>query len=115
MGKDNENLLSEGTYALIDGSIRHWSMSAFEKAKWLYNKYEFAIKEYVGKHRPALSDEEIHGFIAFRNDITHGTYREIDDSILRTARIMEVLIYCSLLHRIEVPDEKIAEICKFRL
>lgn len=112
---DDAKLISEGTYALIDGSIKHWSMSAFEKAKWLYNRFEFSIKEYVGEHRPALTDNEIHDFITFRNDITHGTYREIDNSILRTARIMEVLIYCSLLHRIGVSDEKIAEICKFRL
>ena len=115
--KEHENehhdspVLTEGTYALIRGSVEHWSKSAYETYCILYHKFDDAMLSYQQYMHPAVSDEDIRAFVKYRNGITHGTYQEVTQEIIRTTMTMEALVYCSILNRIEVPTQKIVELC----
>lgn len=111
----NNPILTDGTYELIKGSINNWTMSAFEKTKWLFSKYENAMKSFSNIIFPMPTDEDIHEFIKYRNNITHGAYQEMTDRIEKTTVMMQVLIICSLLHRCGVSEEMIADLCKNRI
>lgn len=106
--------LTDGTYDLINGSISHWSMSAFEKTKWLYYKYKDAITKF-NHGMTMIQDEDIHEFIKYRNNITHGSFQIMSQSIQKTAIAMEVLVICSLLHRTGIPIEKVIDLCEMQI
>lgn len=106
--------LTDGTYDMINGSISHWSMTAYEKTKLLYHEYEEAITKY-NRGKPMVKDEDIHELIKYRNNITHGFFQPFDDTLMKTAIAMEVLVICSLLHRIGIPKETIVELCEMKI
>lgn len=108
--KDNP-VLTGGTYALIKGSIVHWSKSAYETYCALYHKFEEAMLSYQKFKHPAISDEDIRAFVKYRNGITHGTYQVVTQRIIETAKTMEALTYCSILARIGVQKQIIEALC----
>lgn len=108
--KDNP-VLTEGTYALIEGSVDHWSKSASETYCILYHKYETAMLAYQKFKHPPISDEDIRAFVKYRNGITHGTYQEATQEIIRTTMVMKALVYCSILARIGVQKQTIEKLC----
>lgn len=104
-------VLTDGTYNLIFGSIRHWSMSAFDRISFIFHKHEKALKKLPRYQNSFISDDDIHAFISYRNSISHGTHREMTQQIKRTTLILEMLVYCCLLARIGVSNSVIEEIC----
>ena len=106
-------VLTSGTYDLIFGSITHWSKSAAEKMIWLYQKFSDAMED--KSHRSCLSEDDIRGFVRYRNNITHGTYRESDHDVMRTTIALEKLVICSLLERVGVPRSSIIELARKKI
>lgn len=104
-------VLTEGTYALIESSVDHWSKSAYETYCILYQKFEAAMLAYQQFKHPAISNGDIHTFVKYRNSITHGTYQDTTQEIIRTTMTMKALVYCSVLKRIGVPMETIEKLC----
>lgn len=101
-------VLTCGTYDMILGSITHWSMSAAEKMIWLYQRFSEAMED--KSHRSSLSEADIRAFVRYRNNITHGTYRESDYDVMRATIALEKLVICSLLERVGVPHSTIIEL-----
>ena len=108
-------LLSDGTYSVIHGSIKNWSMSAFEKIDFLFHKHEKAIRNYCERYSPMITEEDIRSLVKYRNSITHGTYRELTRKLRHTAVVMEVLVYCCFLCRAGMPEETIEELCASKI
>lgn len=105
------NPLSQKTYDMIFSSIRHWSMSASDKIQILYDRYaqEMLILNQTSYH---IGENAINEFVKYRNHITHGSYRVMDQKIAVTAHILSGLVYCCVLKRIGVDREKILELCR---
>lgn len=105
------NPLSQKTYDMIFSSIDHWSMSTSEKIQKLYNRYsqEMLILNHTSFH---VEENAINEFVKYRNHITHGSYRVMDQKIAVTAHILSGLVYCCVLKRIGLDDEKILQLCK---
>ena len=108
-------VLTDGTYNLIFGSIRHWSMSAFDRISFIFHKHEEALEKLPRYRNAFISDDDIHSFISYRNNISHGTYREMTQQIRNTTLILEMLVYCCLLARIGVSKSIIEEICSMHI
>lgn len=106
-------VLTDNTYSLIFGSIDHWSLTAAEKIIWLYHRFSDAMDD--PQHRSCLSEQDIRGFVKYRNSITHGTYKEIDPDVVRTTVALEKLAICSLLERVGVAHEKIVELSRMKI
>ena len=60
----------------------------------------------------SLSDEDIRFFVKYRNDITHGSYRVMDQKIALTAYLLQGLVYCCLLTRIGISRDKVTSLCR---
>ena len=106
--RNGEKPLSEKTYDLIFGSIRHWSMSASDRIYLLYERHWKA----VSKLKPVkcfINKESITQLVKYRNDITHGRSRVIDFHIAGTASAMIAVVYCCLLSRIGMTEEEIID------
>lgn len=108
--KKSENKLSQKTYDLILSNISNWSMSASDKICNLYDMYE---EEMIKLNHSTIdvNSKKILDFIKYRNNITHGTYRIIDEKIAVTAYLLQGLVYCCLLTRIGVDRNTIFKLC----
>ena len=106
--KDN-GAISNKSYSLIHGSIKFWSISSSEKIKELYCLHEEAMQAFP------LTQEEIIHFIKFRDGITHGADQLLNSEIVSTTMKLRALIYCCLLNRIGVPEERIVSLCRTKI
>lgn len=104
--------LSNDTYNLVFSSIGNWSSTLTEKICILYNLYENDLLKlnewdlYIHIDKALIGD-----LVKYRNHITHGRHRILDQRIAVTAHILSGLVYCCLLKRIGVSSEKITELC----
>ena len=105
----SEEKLSDRTYQNIYGSIQNWDFSASEKVIALYRKHEQNVVKLRPFHFP-MRDTDIEEFIKYRNDITHGRYRILDESIARTGFALIGLFYCCVLSRIGLDEQAIERI-----
>lgn len=103
----SEDKLKEKTYSLIETSMSHWSMAASDQIKELYHRHEKAMKIIADKAYMIIEDADIDCFVKYRNDITHGSYRVLDHKIAFTTHILACLVYCCVLTRIGIPQERI--------
>lgn len=102
--------LSNRTYELIFSNIRHWEMSAGDRFCALYHRYETEM-EVLNQSGMSIGDNEIHALVKYRNDITHGSYRVLNEEIAATAYLLQGLFYCCVLDRIGVSRDKIRLLC----
>lgn len=109
--RDSEQPLKSKTYDMIFGNIKHWSMAVSDKIYALYERYEQEML-IINPSDFHIVDEDIHNFIKYRNNITHGNFSVIDPRIVITAYILAGLVYCCLLARIGIEREKIVELCR---
>ena len=103
--------LSDKTYDLIYNSIKHWTMSASDRICSLYHQYGTEMN-ILNQTAMSLSDEDIRSFVKYRNDITHGSYRVLNQEIAATAYLLQGLVYCCLLTRIGVSRDKVTLLCR---
>ena len=106
--------LSPKTYDLIFSSISHWSLSASDRIIQLYRRYEQEM-EILNPTERRITDEMINSFVKYRNKITHGNYRVLNFEIAITAHVLQGLVYCCLLKRIGIDEEKIIEWCRMKM
>ena len=66
----------------------------------------------VNKSRFIICDSDIKAFVKYRNDITHGRHRILDEIIAVTAHVLAGLVYCCLLNRIGMERSQILDLCK---
>ena len=61
----------------------------------------------------SIGDAEIDigKFIAYRNQITHGAAHDIPVLVATTAYILKGLVYCCVLKRIGISEDKIILLC----
>lgn len=106
------NKLSSKTYDLIFSSINNWTMSASDKICKLFHLYEKEMTVLAKQIKEKISDEDILMFIKYRNNITHGAYRVMDQRIATTAFILQGLVYCCLLKRIGMNEDDVLGLCQ---
>lgn len=108
------NKLSSRTYDLIFSSISTWSMSASDKVCLLFHLHEKEMSIILSKtiRDISIGDDEILKFIKYRNSITHGSYRVMDEEIATIAFVLQGLVYCCLLKRIGVSEDSILSLCQ---
>lgn len=95
-------------YSSIEGSISNWTLPAKKQVWELYNKYSSIVQPIYNKKSIDFSYQKVSDFIDFRNKITHrGEYPRLTQEIAETAHALTILIYVSLLKRIELEDEVI--------
>lgn len=112
--KDHRNgneQLSEKTYSLIFSSIRNWEISASDRIWALYCQYRTEM-EILNQTNMPIGDNEISSFVKYRNSITHGSYRVLNQEIAATAYLLQGLVYCCLLTRIGVDRDKVTLLCR---
>lgn len=103
--------LSNDTYNMIFSSVGNWTFPLAEKLIALYHTYENEMRK-VNRSRYLINDSDIKDFVKYRNDITHGRHRVLDQRMATTAHILAGLVYCCLLSRINIDRSKILELCK---
>lgn len=108
--KDNDGL-SQDTYNMIFSSIGNWSFTLAEKLITLYSLYSTEI-ETLNHFSYQVTEKDLRAFVKYRNHITHGTHRILEPSIGVTTHLLCGLVYCCLLKRIGLPQEKILELCQ---
>ncbi len=111
--KKGDEKLEDRTYSLISSSMSHWSMSASDRIKALFHMYDEEMT-ILNEANYVLGDEEIHAFVKYRNEITHGSYRVLEPTVAYTTHLLAGLVYCCVLSRIGIPREKITQWCKDR-
>jgi len=112
----SEKKLSHKTYDLIFSSLRNWSISASDRIIQLFHQYEREITalENLMQNNVHINEKDILDLIKFRNNITHGSYRVIDQNIASTAFILQGLVYCCFLSRIGMTNDAILYLCQNR-
>lgn len=64
----------------------------------------------IGRFREnynSIDYDDINNFVKYRNSITHGRYKVLDEKIAFTAVILEGLVYCCILTRIGMEERQI--------
>lgn len=105
--KLSDDKLKEKTYSLIESSMSHWSMAAADQIKELFHRYNEEMILIGQKELIDIIDVDIDGFVKYRNDITHGSYRVLDRKIAVTTHFLSCLVYCCVLTRVGVSREDI--------
>lgn len=105
---DETSSLSDETYNAIFSDIGHWGITAKEKYCALMNKYKDRVEEFYAI-APKFDEADISALVKYRNRISHGNYCEMDDQVIRSARFMKLMIYCSLLNRLGIPYDKLKD------
>ena len=108
--KKNNPQLSDNTYNLIFSSIKNWTFTATEKSFFLYEKFRNEIGRLNGRYF-RKNNNDINEVIKYRNDITHGSHRIMNQEIAVTAQALAAVVYCCILLRIGITKEKIGELC----
>ena len=113
--KRNNPGLSEDEYSALSSNMAHWSLPLRERIYALCQKYESNIKSIASSRYSVydytLNKDAVKDFTDYRNGITHSAGSAISDSIVQTAFLLSGVVYCSILKRISVEDEKINEFC----
>lgn len=113
--KRNNPGLSEDEYSALSSNMAHWSLPLRERIYALCQKYESNIKSIASSRYSVydytLNKDAVKDFTDYRNGITHSAGSTISDSIVQTAFLLSGVVYCSILKRISVEDEKINEFC----
>ena len=104
-----EKTISDRTYSLIHGSMRYWSLSATEKIIHMYHMHQEAMQPFP------LENSAIADFIRYRNGITHGADQYISLDIATTTYKLKALVYCCLLSRIGISEDKIISLCRIKI
>ncbi len=107
--------ISERTYNLVFNSIKHWSLTAFERIALLFQNYREELAEYHTKWYYDINEEDIQAFVKYRNNITHGKYQNLTQQITDCTKSMQVLVLCSLLDRASVSRDTIKKLCAYGL
>lgn len=106
--------IDNSSYNSILTSIGYWSLPLSEKVKALFRKYEeFIIK--LNRSQIVVTEESIGRFIQYRNDITHGKHRTLDEEIAITGHLLCGVIYCCVLERIGFTMEEIKHLCDMKI
>ena len=113
--RKNNPGLSNDTYNLVFSSIGNWSSTLSEKICSLYSLFENDLLKLNEWNIYVHIDGALIGeFVKYRNHITHGRHRVLDQRIAVTAHILSGLVYCCLLKRVGVSSGKISELCSSR-
>ena len=114
--QQGERPLQDKTRDKILGSMTHWDMSLADQVTFLFHQHEECLRAFAKNSQGELcSDDDIAAFVKYRNDITHGRYRTITKQIANTAYMLEALVYCCLLTRLDMDKSKLIELCKFKI
>ena len=95
---------------MIFGSIKNWGFSANEKFIKMFEGFKEEIC-LLNPYFNIIQNKDIQEVIKYRNDITHGSHRILNQKIGITAQAMASLVYCYLLSRIGLSKEQIKELC----
>lgn len=104
----------EGAYSLINNSISYWSLSLRERLCALCQRYNAEIFA-LNQTNEILDDEAIKEFVKYRNSITHGNTKPMTTRVAETAFVLAGVVYCCVLNRIGVKNEKILELARYKL
>ncbi|MGN0274469.1 MAG: hypothetical protein ACI4DT_06780 [Chordicoccus sp.] len=98
--KNSEFPLSDREYEYINGSIQHLVGPAVELAKKLYDRHKVNVSPLLKYYRiNDISEDDIHGVIKARNNLTHRGIVDVDERTIVTACILMGVIYSSILTR----------------
>lgn len=112
--RNNHSGISESTYSRIFTSMNYWSFSAKDKIQMLWNIHEEAMRRIsIPMQRFRMVD--IAKFVKYRNSITHGAEKQVDEEVANTAIVLRGLVYCCVLKRIGINEDKIIELCEHKL
>ncbi len=109
--RKGERRVSKKTYDLIFSNINSWTMSASDRITILYHRYEHEML-LLNDTPFHITDEAIDEFVKYRNHITHGFHRVLDQQIAITAHVLQGLVYCCILKRVGMNDDAIRELCR---
>lgn len=109
--QNSDKCLPDKMYNNIYGSLQNWDIPASERIIALYQKHEGNVVNIRPVHF-FMNNTSIEEFIKYRNDITHGRYRQLNKSIAKTGFALIGLIYCCVLSRIGLNKETIDNISK---
>ncbi|WP_026519393.1 hypothetical protein [Butyrivibrio sp. FCS006] len=110
--RKSEIRLDDKTYENIFSSMSHWDMPSAVKMGILYEKHRTFMEYYEKKWHMQCGAEHINALVKYRNDVTHGRYRNLDSDIVGTAFILMALSYCCFWERMGLDSNIITELVK---
>lgn len=103
--------ISNSTYDRIFTSMNFWSFSARDKIEKLWNLHRHIMmliqRQYRGEE-PSIGE-----FVKYRNRITHGAEAFIPENVGLTTLLLRGLVYCCVLKRIGVSEEKMLDMMQY--
>lgn len=102
--KESDSPLSEPkAYDYIMGTLRHMQGALADRIESCFNECYTLIGE-------SCTRKQIDDIIKYRNVITHGDYMPLDEELVETTYVFINLVYCCILKRSGLADNKIREL-----
>jgi len=111
--KKTKQGLTNETYDLIFSSIDFWTETLTERIIILYEEF-YPILIQMNGFTP-LTKECVRKFVKYRNDVTHGNHRILDKEIVNVYHDLLGIMYCCILTRIGIDNQRILEFAKLKL
>lgn len=104
--KKANTLLDEKTYSRILSSIGYWSLTFADKIQQMVKLFENNMNMFAGA-KLNIDKNAVSRFVKYRNDITHGRTRLMNQDIADTYFALSGLVCCCFFKRIGASDETI--------
>lgn len=106
--------IDKSTYDRIFTGFSHWSFSAREKVQILWSRHRGSM-DVLTRQLQRYYKLDIGEFIEYRNRITHGAETQATEDVAATALALRGLVYCCVLKRIGVSEERIIELGQYKI
>ena len=104
--KKSKKSLDEKTYSRILSSVGYWSLTFADKIQQMVKLFKNNMNMFAGA-KLNIDKNAVSRFVKYRNDITHGRTRLMNQDIADTYFALSGLVCCCFFKRIGASDETI--------
>lgn len=106
----------DGEAPLTDAKVYDYILENLRHLKGaLADRIEKCFLQHQQEMGEALSRKQIDAIVRYRNAITHGNYMQLNGDLADTALILMKLVYCCILERIGIDQEKVKNLMERRI
>lgn len=112
-------VLNTGGFVVSSGNcskqnMQYWDLSLADKIEILYSKHSTELCK-LPSLNCCVDKRLISEFVKYRNDVTHGRHRIINQDIANTTYVMGALAYCAFLERMGLDSKTISDLCQSKI
>lgn len=101
--RDGDGSLDKKDYDYVFGTLNHLTGALGDRIENCFMEYQPILGEVIYR-------KQIDQIVKYRNTITHGNYMQLDVELAETAYVLIMLIYCCILKRVGMADDRIHEL-----